>query len=351
MAGAERQSDIDLTPDPVRQALHDAAYRFNFFKAVHLLERYAGGRSPGQGLRPADDPVRFSVPPGSGFPASDIQRIVAGDNGDPPRMYVNFMGLIGPKGVLPDWYNSHAQGCNHRKDDCFTDFLDLFHQRLLSLFYLAWKKYRLVENYQCAGTDPISLMMAGLAGIGEREQRSDPAFFAYARRRLIHFCGLVARTVPTGAATETIVGHAIGTTVRIEQFVERLMPIHRQDRTCLGRRNGTLNRDALCGRHIRDASAFFRVHIGPMSWACYQAFGPRSHNLEMVRRLIAYLAGIEYEFDMRLILRGRDIPAIGLGARTPAPRLGRTVLLRRRERCYDKDVVVFISSASPLEQQ
>ncbi|MBR9981946.1 MAG: type VI secretion system baseplate subunit TssG [Desulfatitalea sp.] len=350
MAAEERQPGVDLTVHPIHQQLLDAAHRFNFFKAVHLLERFAGGRAPGKGLRPADDPVRFTVPPGFGFPASDIQQIVSNGNGGPPRMAVNFMGLVGPKGILPDWYNTHAQDRNFQKDYCFTDFLDLFHQRLLSIFYLAWKKYRLAENYHRDGIDSMSHTLASLAGIGERERRADPDFFSFAQKRLIHFCGLVARTVPTGAAIETIVSQATGAPVRIEQFVERLIPIHVHDRTRLGRRNSTMNRDALCGRHIRDAGSFFRVHIGPMTWERYQALGPRSRNLEMIRRLIAYLAGIEYEFEVRLIIRGRDIPAIGLGAHAPAPRLGRTVLLRRPERSHDKDVVVQASGASPTAQ-
>ncbi|MFZ1982780.1 MAG: type VI secretion system baseplate subunit TssG, partial [Desulfatitalea sp.] len=106
----------------VQQQLEEEGYRFNFFKAVHLLELFAGGRAPGKGLSPAQDPVHFGVNPGFGFPASEIQGIKTNGNGNgngngsAPRMTVNFMGLIGPKGVLPDWYNTHALDRNHHKD-------------------------------------------------------------------------------------------------------------------------------------------------------------------------------------------------------------------------------------------
>jgi type VI secretion system protein ImpH len=324
----------------VQQQLHNEAHRFNFFKAVHLLELSAGNRPLGKGLSPTQDPVHFNVRPGFSFPASDIQRIEANGDGAAPQMTINFMGLIGPKGVLPDWYNAHALASHHHKDYCFTDFLDLFHHRLISLFYLAWKKYRLTENYRGDCADPVSGILASLAGSTDREKAADPEFFEYAQKRLLHFCGLVSRTVPTVAAIETIVAQVIGAPARIEQFVERLIPIHEQDQTRLGRKNSTLKKDALCGRGVRDASSFLIVEIGPLTWERYMAFAPRSRNLEMLRRLIAFLSGIEYEFDVRLIIHGQEIPALGLGSKIQAPILGCTAILRRPHRPHERDVAV-----------
>ncbi len=330
----------------IKKQLHEEVYRFDFFKAVHLLEMFAG-RTTGAGLSPAYDPVHFKVKPGIGFPASDIQQIKTNGNGSAPQMMVNFIGLIGPKGVLPDWYNAHALNRNYYKDYSFTDFLDLFHHRLISLFYMAWKKYRLAENYRRDGSDPISGTLANLAGISKREKAADPEFFLHAQKRLTFFCGLTARTVPTAAALKTIVGHAVGAPVHIEQFVERLIPIHEQDRTCLGCKNSTLKKDALCGRNIRDASSFFSIRIGPISWERYLAFAPRSSNLEMTRRLIAYLAGIEYEFDIKLIIRGDDIPALRLGAKMQPPILGRTVTLRQPQSAFRRDIIVTAKFNAP----
>ena len=330
----------------IKKLLHEEVYRFDFFKAVHLLELFAG-RASGAGLSPDHDPVHFKVKPGISFPASDIQQIKSNGNGSAPQMTVNFMGLIGPNGVLPDWYNAHAHNRNYYKDYSFTDFLDLFHHRLISLFYMAWKKYRLAANYRSDGSDPISGILANLAGISEREKANDPEFFSHAQKRLTFFCGLTARTVPTVSAIKTIVGHAVGAPVHIEQFVERLIPIHKQDRTRLGSKNSTLKKDALCGRNIRDASSFFSIQIGPVSWERYMAFAPRSSNLEMTRRLIAYLAGIEYEFDIKLIIRGDDIPALRLGSKMQPPILGRTVTLRQPQSTFNRDIIVTAKFNTP----
>jgi type VI secretion system protein ImpH len=325
----------------VRNTLFEDVCSFNFFKAVHLLEGYGTGKLLGKRLSPGEDPVRFRVEPGFTFPASDILAIQNGNVNPDPVMTVNFMGLIGPKGVLPDWYNAYAEEMNHKKDFAFTDFLDLFHHRLLSLFYLAWKKYRLPENYQSDGSDPISQSLAGLIGVGDQSQKADPDFLQKTRKRLIYFAGLVSRGVPTASAIETIISDAAGVPVHVTQFVERMIPIHEQDRTCLGKANSTLKKDALCGGRIRDVASSFSVELGPMSWKKYLQFQPRSRNLALIRKIITFIVGVEYQFDIRLILKGPDIPSLKLGGgKMGNPILGRTVLLKWPGRSYRKNVVV-----------
>ena len=84
-------------------------------------------------------------------------------------MTVNFIGLIGPLGVLP-----HAL---HRTDRgapvcarCRTlrDFLDIFNHRMISLFYRAWEKYRFPVAYERGGrrTDRFTGYLLDLIGLG-----------------------------------------------------------------------------------------------------------------------------------------------------------------------------------------
>lgn len=326
---------------PVMHTLFEEVCGFNFFKAVHLLEGYGQGKPIGKRLSPKQDPVRFRVKPGFAFPASDILSIKNGHAHRDPVMTVNFMGLIGPKGVLPDWYNDHAQALNHNKDYAFTDFLDLFHHRLLSLFYLAWKKYRLAENYLPDTSDPISKSLSGFIGMDAETSRIDPDFNRFAKRRLIYFAGLASHTVPTQTAVETIIADATGASVKVEQFVERMLPIHVQDRTCLGRANSTLQKDALCGSRVRDVTSMFVVKLGPLSWEKYMAFQPRSRNLALVKKLITFIVGLEYEFEIRLVLKGQEIPSLPLGgSKLGAPVLGKTVLLKWPGKPYGKNVAI-----------
>ncbi|MBW1746559.1 MAG: type VI secretion system baseplate subunit TssG [Deltaproteobacteria bacterium] len=55
---------------------------------------------------------------------------------------------------------------NRRKDFSLTAFYDIFHHRLISLFYLAWKKYKFPVNYLPGAGDRLSGYLLSLTGLG-----------------------------------------------------------------------------------------------------------------------------------------------------------------------------------------
>lgn len=61
-------------------------------------------------------------------------------------MELNFIGLQGPSGVLPDYYTQMIQQLDRNKENrergAFKAWLDLFNHRLASYFYRTWCKYR-----------------------------------------------------------------------------------------------------------------------------------------------------------------------------------------------------------------
>ena len=153
------------TDPPVKALLFEEGYRFRFFQAVRLLGRVYPGRQPvGRDASPTDEAVRFRSRATLEFPASDIQEISPPQDGSPAQMLVNFMGLTGPSGALPQHYTELVLERMRVKDHALRDFLDLFNHRMLSLFYRAWEKYRFLLPYERAaakghGTDPATMAM------------------------------------------------------------------------------------------------------------------------------------------------------------------------------------------------
>ncbi|MEW6381902.1 MAG: type VI secretion system baseplate subunit TssG [bacterium] len=321
MAAEERQQDT-----PLEDRLFDEYYRFSFFMAVHLLERLYPEKKPvGSSLSPVDEAVRFSVKPGLSFPASDISDLGWDDEGRQVRMGVSFMGLIGPAGVLPHWYNELALQRKWEKDFSLTAFLDIFHHRLVSLFYLAWKKSRLAVQYQPGAGDSISRYFLSLMGLGT-PGLSDR--IGLPEESLICYSGLFARPVPSAVAIELAAGYFAGTRAQVEQFIERVIALDPEDQTCLGVANHQLGENALCGNFVRENQTKFRVNLGPMDYAHFIRFLPGGDLLGPVFSLLRYMAGLEYEFEIRLLLKRESVPLCIIGRKDNlSARLGWTTWL------------------------
>ncbi|MBI5556208.1 MAG: type VI secretion system baseplate subunit TssG [Deltaproteobacteria bacterium] len=318
MAPEKRQSN-----SPLADRLFEEFYTFSFFKAVDLLERLAPESKPlGQTLDPRQEAVRFKVRPGLAFAPSDIAGLEPGAEGQPASMDVAFMGLLGPSGVLPHWYNEMAVERWRKKDFSFTSFLDIFHHRLVSLFYLAWKKHQFPATYLPGATDKLSGYLLSLAGLGTKGLRGR---IGLPEESLSFYSGLLSRQIPAAVSIESAVSYYAGTTVKVDQFIERMIPLAPEDQTSIGQANAQLGLDTICGSFIWDCQTKFRVNLGPMHLKEFLRFLPTGDLLRPIFSLVRYMVGIEYEFEVRILLRKEEVPPCILGATLPAaPRLGWT---------------------------
>lgn len=325
MGTEERQSG-----DPLTERLFKEFYRYSFFKAVGLIENLFPDKKPiGKTLAPEEEAVRFSSKTGLAFPASDISKLVHRIRERPVDMEVAFMGLIGPSGVLPHWYNEHAVERAYNKDSGVTAFYDMFNHRLISLFYLSWKKHNLSATYMPDAKDKISSCFRNLTGLGtpglmDLLNIPDKSFVYY-------YSGLLSRQSPSVAAIEAAAGYFADTAVSVQQFVEQLFPIDPEDQTQIGRVNSRLGIDTTCGSYVYDNKSKFRINMGPMGYNKFRRLLPTGDMVGSTCSLVRYMVGIEYEFDVSLILKREEVPMCILGQESPAPPLlGLTTWVKAR---------------------
>lgn len=317
MVSEKRQSNNSL-----KDRLLKEYYSFSFFKAVDLLESLFPDKKPlGQTLAPREEAVRFSSKTGLSFPPSDISKIEHGDEEKPVNMEVTFMGLVGPSGVLPHWYNEQVMERIRQKDYGLRAFYDIFNHRLISLFYLAWKKYRLPVNYLPGANDRISSYFLSLIGLGTPRLVEE---IGLPEKSLVYlYSGLLSRTVTSSVTIEATMEYFTGTSVQVQQFIERIIPISPEDQTQVGRANGKLGIDTVCGSYIWENQTKFCVNLGPMGYNDFLRFLPAGEMLRPAFSLVRYMVGIEFEFDISLILKREEIPSCILGKEAPAsPWLG-----------------------------
>jgi len=310
VASEKRQSDPGIETQ-----LYNEFYEFSFFKAVELLEKFAQGKKKlGQTLEPGKEPVRFSVKPGFNFPASDIAGLSRSSDTEYAKMEVAFMGLIGPSGLLPNWYNELAIERQKNKDHAFVDFLDIFHHRLISLFYLAWKKHRFPETYEPGAKDRLSRYVLSLAGLGTSGM---VGMLGLPRESLTFYSGLLSLPMASAASIEAAIKYFSGAKTTVDQFVQRDVPLEKDDCTSLGSANASLGSDAVCGTMITECQTKFRVNLGPMGYQAYKRFMPVGDLLFPVFSLIRYMVGIEFEFEIRIFLAKEEVPMCVLGDEGP----------------------------------
>lgn len=305
---------------PLEASLEEEFYSYSFFKAVDLVEKlYADKKPLGQTQEPRLEALRFSVKPGLAFAPSDINGFSAATEDKPCTMDVAFMGLIGPSGVLPHWYDELVADRVRGKDFTIRAFFDIFHHRFISLFYLAWKKHQFPVTYLPGSRDKLSGYLLSLAGLGTTGLRGR---IGLPEESLSFYSGLLARQIPSAVSIESAVAYYAGTSVSVEQFVERMIPLSREDQTSLGSANARLGEDTVCGSFVWDCQTKFRVNLGPMHLNEFVRFLPSGDLLKPIFSFVRYMVGIEYEFEIRVLLKREEVPSCILGAERPGPRLG-----------------------------
>ncbi len=335
MATTGGTPNSDLTRAKLPRLLVDEPYRFAFFQAVRLIQRLAPGpaRLGGYGS-PSGEAVRFRAHQSLAFPASEIQSLAFPPE-RPPEMTVNFMGLTGPEGVLPILYTDFVRERIRVRDTALADFLDIFNHRLLSLFYLAWEKYRPAIGFEQGATDPFCEYLYCLLGLGTpglRGRREIPD------ESLLFSGGLLMMHTRPALVLEEVLGGYFGAPAEVEQFAGAWQRLD-EDALCrLGHERGSasLGVGAVVGDEIWSAQSGIRIRLGPLTLAQYRAFLPGGDAHHQLRAWVSYFGGLEFDVELQLILRRQEVPSCKLaGDERQGPRLGWTSWLNNQP--FDRD--------------
>ena len=321
--------------------LRDDPNAVEFFQAVRLLERLYPDRAPVGGFGdPAQEVARFTVPPNIGFPASEIQSLDLDADG-PTRVAVNFLGLSGPLGVLPYAYTLAVGERARQRDTALRDFLDLFHHRLVSLFYRAWEKHRFTVAHERARRDPLAAHVADLIGLGTGGLQDR---LAVLDESLLFYSGLLASHRRSAIGLEQLVADYFDVPATVEQFVGEWYPLHGGDQCALDHErpadSARLGMGAVVGDEVWDQQARVRLRLGPLTRAQYDDFLPGGSALPRLRELVRLYADDQLDVDVQLVLARAAVPACVLDPLRGALPLGWTTWLCTAPATADADDTV-----------
>jgi type VI secretion system protein ImpH len=346
MAPPGGRESVDL-----RAELLGEPWKFGFFQAVRLLERFAregGGRfsaSVGRD-RPEAEAVLFRGSPTLAFQPSAVQDARASRSG-PFELTVNMFGLVGASGALPHHYTSLIIQRLRDKDESLRRFLDLFLHRLASLFHRAWEKYRLPFAYERfrsesgLGDDPVTWGLYCLAGMGTGGLRGR---LDLPDELVLFHVGHFSHAPRNAASLEAILREYFQLPLVVEQMSPRWLSLDRDDRSSLGRSNHGMKGGIIVGRRVRDLQGKFRIRVGPLRLEEFRRLMPGGDILGPMWQLTRLYVGPDLDFDVLPILRKEDVPGTQLRA-SAAPaqraRLGYNTWAKTRTPARDAEDAVF----------
>ena len=188
---------------------------------MRLLERMGSGKPVGQFANPSEEAARFSSNPALVFPPSEIHSL-DWPEGKQPQVTVNFMGLVGELGVLPMPYTEFINDRIRSKDQTLRAFLDLFHHRIISLFYQAWEKYRFPVAFERDRDDRFTRYLLAFLGLGTNGLRNR---LSVPDEALVFYTGLLGLQPRSTTALRQILHDYFAVPVEVEQFIGVWRPI------------------------------------------------------------------------------------------------------------------------------
>jgi type VI secretion system protein ImpH len=304
---------VKLRTDPALD-IAAAPHRYEFFQALRLIEAFHADKPRlGTARRPADEPLRLGQSADLGFAPASLAKLDLQDRSGKPRLEVRFFGVFGPNGPLPLHMTSYARERKlHKGDETLGRFADMFHHRMLLLFYRAWAQAQPGASLDRPEDDRFATYVGSLAGVGGAAWQNRDAVHDHAR---LAFSGVLSRQARNADGLSRLLAAYLGMAVRIESFVGRWMPLPLGDRTRIGRKGASrrlstaqLGASAVLGQAVFDRQHHFRIHIGPLDLPAFEALLPTGSALPAVQALVRQYIGLELGWDLRLELKNADVP-------------------------------------------
>jgi len=307
MAGKDWRSPPDLKTD-----LLNEGHTFSFFQVLRLL-RLLTADGAQDGLSPSSHAEAARIRPGLslGFPAADVVGIEETPDAETPfRVMTTFLGLFGVSSPLPAFYTEDLLLEEAEDESVTRDFLSFVNDRLYSLLCDCWAKYRqhvqIVERRDEAHVERFYCLL----GLGEGELRRDlPDAYS-----LMRYLGLFTQFPRSALGLRTLLRDAlVGLPVEIVPCMARWVRIPPDQRFIMGVSGGSLGVDTVVGEEIEDRMGKFRVRIGPLTRAQFQAILPEEPDYRKVDFLTHFYINEPLEYEIELVLASGEAATPCLG--------------------------------------
>ncbi|MEM1070807.1 MAG: type VI secretion system baseplate subunit TssG, partial [Planctomycetota bacterium] len=239
MASKDRETTPDIAPpanEHFRRLLENP-HQFGLYSALRAIEcAYPETPRVAESDHPAEEPVRVAQAPSMSFAPASISDAESTRMGF-LRLWQQVVGLFGPNGPMPHHVTETAWQRQHNHDDpTITAFLNVFHHRMVSLFYRARANAEPTLHFDRPDQDRFQDYLASLLGLGvdafrNRDEMPDRIKF--------HFVGRLAAQQKNREGLEVILATYLDVPVKIEEFAGQWIELPKDSRNAVGTSLGT----------------------------------------------------------------------------------------------------------------
>jgi len=284
-------------------------WRFDFLLAMRRLERsHTGQPRIGDSATRREDYVDLGQDPYLEFPASNLSRVVATDGR--LKIFVRFLGLLGPQGALPLATTEESLSWFQRNDDAFPRFLDIFNHRFLQLFFRAWADSRPIAQHDRPEADRFIAYIGSTIGIGSSPLQNLDSIPDLAK---LCFAGLVGPQAKCASRLKHFIGGLFGVKVEIDEFVGSWLEFDEPERSFLGKSNALLGVDLSLGASIFSVQDKIRIRIFTNDMAQYMRFLPPGDLCKPLADGVFFYIGDQLDWEVELAIPAGAIEPMRLG--------------------------------------
>jgi type VI secretion system protein ImpH len=310
MGTALRKQSIDIAAE-----LYAKPYEFEFTQAVRLLEQ----------LHPA--PEKLGVGPLSNLealrirssiflstPPSDIYTLHKDlFNSSRPTLTINFLGLAGQSGPLPNVYSELIMSRVQHKDYAFKDFCDLFNHRLASIHYRIQVKYNLTLESEKPQHSMAAQVLEYLSGL---IYRAENYIHRIPRRSYLRYVGLLWQKPHSAMGLEALLKDFFQLSLTVKQFIGHWFVLQPSAATRIGtHKDAAYNRlgsEAALGTKAWIQQERIRIQIADLDLATFKDLLPGGALNADIAEVTRHYLGNENEFDFELYLKAGEAPCTSL---------------------------------------
>ena len=327
-----------LAAEPWRHGLYSVLRRIEALDA----------RKPrlGTTARAADDALRLEQTPSAAFAPSTLRSFTVSKGGErrheAPRLSVAFFGLFGPQGPLPLHLTEYARDrARQYRDHTFTAFANIFHHRLLTLFYRAFASAEPAIEHDRPDSDAFARYLGATLGMSTGGTRERDAMADYAK---LYYAGRLSALQRNGDGLAAMLGDFLGVPVELQPYAGEWLTVERDEQWRLGRRAeataGALGASLNLGARVYSRQYRFRLVVGPLDLAQYRALLPGTTRHAQAQALVRNYVGYELAWDLQLVLAREQVPPLRLRSHAPQAALGRSAWVAAQPPRRDADDLV-----------